>query len=181
MSFITYIESDVLEQKIMTLEDTKPYTLESGMGTYIVNNSFWVTSPILAAEIYDRVKHAKLTGDTSGMNHFWIMAKYLEGHDFAATGNPASIGAYLQTYAERCAYAINTDVVKNNRLFPTYPRGPKPEEVAKHESALNDLLRKGFTKIITGVEPLPYFDSLVTEWKAAGGDIATAIMNSGSI
>ena len=42
---------------------------------------------------------------------------------------------------------------------------------------LNDLLQEGFTKIIVGQEPIDYFDTLVENWKRAGGEQATKEVN----
>jgi putative aldouronate transport system substrate-binding protein len=55
--------------------------------------------------------------------------------------------------------------------------GPAPEEMANYGSTLDDILTEGFTKIIIGEQPLSYFDAVVAEWKAAGGDVVTAAVN----
>jgi putative aldouronate transport system substrate-binding protein len=177
MSFVTYIEWDAVEQKIMTLKDVEPYWLESAQGIHTFDYAFRINSPTAETEFYDLVQYAKRTGDTSGLSSAVVALKYEYGHDFAVTGNPDHIGDFLQTYSERCAYATNILVVRENRFITTYPRGIIPEEVAGYGSTLDDLLKEGFTKIIIGAEPLSYFDALVAQWRAAGGDIATAAMN----
>ena len=44
-------------------------------------------------------------------------------------------------------------------------------------TTLDDILTEGFTKIITGEVPVDYFDTLVEEWRTAGGDTATKEVN----
>jgi putative aldouronate transport system substrate-binding protein len=55
--------------------------------------------------------------------------------------------------------------------------GLSPDELLNFGSTLDDLLTEGFTKIIIGQEPLSYFDTLINNWKAQGGDTVTAAVN----
>ena len=48
----------------------------------------------------------------------------------------------------------------------------------KKGSTLDALLQEGFTQIITGVQPIDYFDTLVESWNKSGGDLMTEEMNS---
>ena len=52
-----------------------------------------------------------------------------------------------------------------------------PDTINRAGSTLSDILTEGFTKIIMGEEPIDYFDTLVEEWRAAGGDEATQAVN----
>lgn len=49
--------------------------------------------------------------------------------------------------------------------------------LASYGTTLDDLLTEGFTKIIMGTESIDYFDVLVQNWRAAGGDEATKAVN----
>lgn len=44
-------------------------------------------------------------------------------------------------------------------------------------TTLEDILTEGFTKIIIGDQPIDYFDTVVDNWKAAGGEQVTLEMN----
>ena len=44
-------------------------------------------------------------------------------------------------------------------------------------STLDDILTEGFTRIIIGDKPADYFDTVVKDWKTAGGEQATKEMN----
>ena len=55
--------------------------------------------------------------------------------------------------------------------------GASPEILANYGSTLDDLLREGFTKIIVGEESIDYFDTLVKQWKEAGGEAVTKAVN----
>jgi putative aldouronate transport system substrate-binding protein len=52
-----------------------------------------------------------------------------------------------------------------------------PEEVTRYGSTLDDLLLEGFTLIILGQQPVSYFDTLVRNWYAAGGQEVTDAVN----
>ncbi len=88
-----------------------------------------------------------------------------------------SIGRFLQMGQNRASLVMACDYVDNNQLLKSKLWGNSPQEVLDYGTTLNDLLTEGFTKIIMGVEPIDYFDTLVAEWKAAGGDEATKAVN----
>ena len=55
--------------------------------------------------------------------------------------------------------------------------GPQPEIMIDLGKVLSGILDEGFAKIINGVEPVDYFETLIEEWKAAGGADVTAAIN----
>ena len=55
--------------------------------------------------------------------------------------------------------------------------GVTPEALASYGTTLDDILTEGFTKIIMGTESIDYFDVIVQNWRAAGGDEATRAVN----
>jgi putative aldouronate transport system substrate-binding protein len=42
---------------------------------------------------------------------------------------------------------------------------------------LGELLTEEFTKIIVGLQPVSYFDTIVNMWRTSGGDIVTRAVN----
>ena len=56
-------------------------------------------------------------------------------------------------------------------------KGFTPETILNTGTTLDDILTEGFTKIIIGDQPIEYFDTVVENWKKAGGEQATKEMN----
>ena len=77
----------------------------------------------------------------------------------------------------RCAYGIAKDIVDNGKYVKSELKGITPETIVNSGSTLDDILTEGFTKIIIGDQPIDYFDTVVENWKAAGGEQATNEMN----
>jgi putative aldouronate transport system substrate-binding protein len=171
-----YIANDVVAQNIMTREQVEAYILPDGQGFHAMG-MFKIDNPAGEIAVLEQIRNAAVTGDTSKLTDSTAVLKYVQARDWVTKGDPAGIGDWLQDYADRCSYLVNASVVKDNRFVQTWPMGYTPEEVLSYGSTLDDLLKEGFTKIIIGTEPLSYFDTLVAQWKAAGGDVCTAAMN----
>jgi putative aldouronate transport system substrate-binding protein len=86
-------------------------------------------------------------------------------------------GRWIQQYAIPSSGGINLNIINEGRYIATAMTGPLPEEAAAYGETLDDLLTEGFTRIIVGEQPLSYFDTLVAQWKASGGDVITAAVN----
>jgi putative aldouronate transport system substrate-binding protein len=172
MSWHLYITLDAVEQGIMTFEEQRIYG-----GSDILKCSFKLNVPLLESLHVDQVQYAKKTGDTTKFTNAASRSKYEMGHLYDTTGDLSGLGDFLQTYADRCAYLTNIEIIKDNRFIASYPKGMWPDEFMIYGSTLDDILMEGFTKIIIGQEPVSYFDTLVSEWKAAGGNDCIAAMN----
>jgi putative aldouronate transport system substrate-binding protein len=83
----------------------------------------------------------------------------------------------MQVYGPRSGYTVGVPIFKEKRFIEDRLNGPAPDELARYGSTLNDILIEGYTQIIVGQQPVSYFDTLVREWKAAGGDAVTAAVN----
>jgi putative aldouronate transport system substrate-binding protein len=175
MSFIHFIYNDAIAQGLMTSQDTLPYLWETNDGLHTMS-MFKINNPVNESREYQQIQEAIRTGDPSKITLASAMIKY-NGAKTWVDGDPTGIGYWLQVYGPTCAYHDNSKIVAENRFITTRLMGPPPEELANYGSTLDDILKEGFTKIIIGVEPLSYFDTLVREWKSAGGDIATAAVN----
>jgi putative aldouronate transport system substrate-binding protein len=69
------------------------------------------------------------------------------------------------------AMGLREAMIKDDVLHREYPVFFGTTETMKLKwSNLRDLEEQAFIKIITGVEPLDYFDTFVSEWKNLGGD-----------
>ena len=68
-------------------------------------------------------------------------------------------------------------MIDNEQYIKDAYWGQQVETLLNSGSTLDDILKEGFTKIIVGEEPIDYFDTLVENWKSAGGEKATEEVN----
>jgi putative aldouronate transport system substrate-binding protein len=176
MSFIHYIYNDAIAQGLMTSQDTLPYLWENNEGLHSMP-MFKIENPVNESKEYQQVQEAIRTGNPASITLPVALIKYNGAKTWVDNGDPTGIGYWLQVYGPTCAYHDNSKIVAEKRFIPTRMMGPPPEELANYGSTLDDILKEGFTKIIIGAEPLSYFDTVVRDWKAAGGDTATAAVN----
>jgi putative aldouronate transport system substrate-binding protein len=174
MSYNRYIANDVVAQKLMTLQDVEPYL--RGDRQHLLQ-MFDIADPLGEVNQYLQVQEAKRTGNTSVFTTSSVSLKYQLSVDFVERGDAGGVGHFLQLYGDHCAYKVNYEIIQQNRFIPSRIQGPQPEALASFGSTLQDLLTEGFTKIVIGEQPLSYYDTLIREWRAAGGDTATAAVN----
>lgn len=107
----------------------------------------------------------------TNLSKFESCVKWTEEKD------PDSIGDFLQQGNDQSTYGIAKNYVDNHQYVQDAKWGPDTPTLQASGSTLNDILIEGFTKIITGEEPIDYFDTLVQEWMTAGGAQATQEIN----
>ncbi|MGN0250775.1 MAG: extracellular solute-binding protein [Oliverpabstia sp.] len=86
-------------------------------------------------------------------------------------------GEYLLYASPHASHSVGVDLIDNDLLVYDKRWGMPTETLSKSGSTLDDILDEGFTKIIVGEEPIEYFDTLVENWKTAGGEQATQEVN----
>jgi putative aldouronate transport system substrate-binding protein len=178
MSYSTWVIMEAVIQKALTEEEVDRYLLR-GEGRHVFNmfnlndpygngppmvewahkiglNNFQITEPALTAE--------------------WF-AQYEQAAPWWRDNSPEGYGRWIQQYNPRSSAWLNLNIIKENRFNRTKMMGAMPEDGAAYGSTLDDLLTEGFTKIIVGQEPISYFDTLVANWKASGGDVVTSAIN----
>lgn len=139
-----------------------PFNLRSTMGDY---------------NGYLQTLEYKKTHDESVFTYTGNLAKSQAAEAFLLNGDASDLGGMLQMYDDQCAYSIAIDIVDNDEFKRDAMWGAKPEVVNSYGSTLDDLLLEGFTLIITGQQPVDYFDTLVDTWLAAGGAEMSADVN----
>jgi putative aldouronate transport system substrate-binding protein len=185
MSYYLYIEAWAVGDGFITQAELDDINLQAGggngRGLHIPETWARLVAPIEGStpqDDYAAVQWAKTHNeDLSKFNSQAAIDAYYQGRSFAKEGNPEGMGEFLQKYHDRGAYAVNINILRDNRWVDIYPKGFTPDEVVAYGSTLTDILKEGFTQIIVGQQPLSYFETLVQEWKASGGDIATQAMN----
>jgi putative aldouronate transport system substrate-binding protein len=174
-NFIMHIAYEAWPMGLRTMDDVLEFL---GDGTLVhVMRSMKMVNPLDERNAYNQIQEFKKTGNidvlTSSANRMrWSLQKlWVENRD------PIGIQEWLQTYHDKGSYSVSDRIVAENRWLPDRMKGLAPVEDASYGSTLNDILIEGWIKIITGEEPVSYFDTLVNVWKSSGGDIVTAAVN----
>jgi putative aldouronate transport system substrate-binding protein len=174
MSYYQYIVNDAASQGIMNPEQILSFLYSEGQH---IMPMFIIHDPMDEERQYRQIQEAKRTGDASKFTSSLTLNKYLGAKAYVDSGDMDGIMPWMQQYADRSAYTANIKILEEQRYMNSRMTGPAPEELAAFGSTLDDLLKEGFTKIIIGEQPLSYFDTLVREWRSAGGDTVTAAVN----
>lgn len=173
LNFYAYVQEDAYAQGEIDLDTALGYKSNSMM--HVV--PFRILNPESNYENYLVANEAINTGDTSGL----VTSTYQEIYDLMTSWindqDTKGVGAYLHYDDEVGALSINSKIIEEGRYIKDAAWGKAPEIVSKYGSVLNDMLKEGWTKIITGQESIEYFDTLVENWKTAGGDECTQAIN----
>lgn len=105
------------------------------------------------------------------------IVKYEDCVKWIETKEPASVGNWNQQGSPKSAYGLSKEILDNNEYFIDARHGKQIKALLNAGSTLDDILIEGFTKIIVGEKPVDYFDTLVNDWKKAGGEEATKEVN----
>lgn len=142
-----------------------------------VVGAFRVLNPDCDYEQYVQVSNALKTDDTSNLTTSGMWQKYRNSVDFLENGTPGATGDYMQQGNDKCAYGLAKEILDKESYVKSALWGATPETLLNAGSTLDDILTEGFTKIIMGEESIDYFDTVVQNWMAAGGEAATNEMN----
>lgn len=142
-----------------------------------VVGAFRVLDPNSGDADYTMTIEALKKKDPSGITSVGAMQRYNDNIDWEANKTPSAYGSVAQMSLGRCAYGIAKDIIDNGKYIKSELKGITPETIVNSGSTLDDILTEGFTKIIIGDQPIEYFDTVVQNWEAAGGEQATAEMN----
>jgi len=125
---------------------------------------------------YEHVLAAIKSGDTSGLVTAGMKKKYGDSMNWIQKKDPGGLGAYLQQGFEGCAYYNSKFLLDNNFITKTMMYGPPPEEFDQTVNTM-DIVTQGVMKIIMGTEPLDYYDKMIKDWYAGGGQIMEDAVN----
>lgn len=171
INFYAYMIDDSAAE---TAETVSAFT---DLGMSHVAGAFTVINPESDYNQYVQIIEAINTGDTSVITNSVNLMKYNNCIDYIENKNPANIGFYLQVGFEGSAYGLGKEILDKGMYVKSKLWGQSPQTLLDSGSTLNDILTEGFTRIIIGDQPIDYFDTLVSNWKTAGGDKATQEVN----
>jgi putative aldouronate transport system substrate-binding protein len=145
---------------------------------------FIIRAPTIDYNGYIQTQNFKRNGDVSvfdSQSHADDAVLSKRYDESGATGQETIsnvFGRYLQMYNTRSSYGHAKEIVDRDEFIRNKIWGAAPEGVTKYGSTLNDMLIEGFTQIILGNQPVSYFDTLVREWYAQGGQEMTGVVNA---
>lgn len=137
-----------------------------------------VLNPNSDYEQYEAVSAALVSNETDGLTTAGMWQKYKNSSEFITNATPGAVGDYLQQGAPKAAYSQAKKILDSGNYIKTALWGASPEALTSYGTTLDDILTEGFTKIIMGTESIDYFDTVVQNWRTAGGDAATEAVNA---
>lgn len=174
IDYYVYVLNDAYTDGSMTAEEIEKYT---------ANNMQHVTAPFAVTNSmddygrYDMIARAFETGDESVLETSIAVECYNGAKRWIDEKDPASVGYALQFGVKGCGMEKASEILKEKRTINSRLWGASPQALLDYGTTLDDILLEGFTKIIMGAEDVDYFDTLVEQWYAAGGQSVTDAVN----
>ena len=171
VSSYVHVLDEAMVKGDMTIDEALPFA---------TNNMHHVTGPFkVHFNHYNDIKEvsgAVATGvekfSTGNAYQFYFeIRKWIDNGDFVG------LGRYIQMGMPWSSLVNALEHVDNKHLLFDKMWGVPPQALRDYGTTLDDLLIEGYTKIITGAEPVGYFDELIVAWRKAGGDQVTAQVN----
>lgn len=172
LSFTDYVMFDPSTK--LTEEEFKGYT--DGQREH-VPGSVEIIDPMADMVQFEHVLKALQTGDTSELFTAGMKKKYGDSISWLNDKNTGGIGAYLQQGFEGCSYYNSKFLIDNNFLKKTEMWGPPPVEFDKTINSI-DIILNGVMEIIMGTQPVDYYDTVLANWYAQGGQIMEDAVNA---
>ena len=172
LSFTDYIMFDPNPK--LTEEEFKGFT--DGQREH-VPGSVEIIDPMADMIQFEHVLNALKTGDTSDLFTAGMKKKYGDSISWLNEKNAGGLGAYLQQGFEGCSYYNSKFLIDNNFLKKTDVWGPPPVEFDKTVNTI-DIILNGVMEIIMGVQPVDYYDQVLADWYAQGGQIMEDAVNT---
>ncbi|HHT07880.1 MAG TPA: extracellular solute-binding protein [Clostridiales bacterium] len=172
LSFTDHIMFDPTTK--LTEEEFKGYT--DGQREH-APGSVEIIDPMADMIQFEHVLHALKTGETQDLFTAGMQKKYGDSISWIQDKNPGGLGAYLQQGFDGCAYYNSKFLIDNDFLKRTDVWGPPPEEFDKTVNTI-DVLLNGVMEIIMGVQPVEYYDTVLANWYAQGGQIMEDAINA---
>ena len=177
INFFCYMMDDAVEggethEFIGTLYDNNYPNLVRG--TRVINP---MTDYNQYVQVHDAVQRwlAGEEVDTSELGK--NVSKFNACVNWVTSQDVNGVGDWLQQGNDRTTYGIAKEYLDKEQYVKDAMWGASTETLQSAGSTLGDILTEGFTKIVTGEQPIDYFDTIVAQWWNAGGDKATAEIN----
>jgi len=87
------------------------------------------------------------------------------------------VGRWAQMGHPHSSLAIAIGLEDNGHYVETKLWGPTPQEVLDKGGITDSIIQEAITRMIMGIDPLEKWDSVLEEWRQAGGNEMTAAVN----
>lgn len=171
INFFAYMENEAAEDGISQEEILSYFDVEHAAQIMRVQD------PNLDRATFEVTSRAIKEQDESLLETRKQTQAYADIVNFVNDGSPTAVGGYMLWGPEKSAYSVAEPIIAAGDTIKNKVWAVTPDAITKAGTTLNDILTEGFTKIIMGEEPIDYFDTLVEDWRAAGGDEATQAVN----
>jgi putative aldouronate transport system substrate-binding protein len=174
INFYAWFLNASIPEGSKTIDDIMPFT---------VNNMHHITGPFKVefASYQDtkEVNEAVKSGvENPKFSSGYAYSYYTETMKWVKDKDIVGLGRYLQmANGDKGGLFRGTKHVDNGQILKDKLWGAPTKAQLDFGTTLDELLVVGFTKIITGEQPVDYFDQLIEEWKTAGGDQVTQAVN----
>jgi putative aldouronate transport system substrate-binding protein len=138
--------------------------------------AFNIIDPLADMIQYEHVSAALKTGDTSKLFTAGMKKKYNDSINWIKKQDSSGLGAFLQQGFDGCSYYNSKKLIDAGHIVKTDMWGPPPVEFDNTVNTM-DIALQGFTKIIMGKEPISYYDKVIADWYANGGQIMEDAVN----
>lgn len=172
LSFTDYIMFDPTAE--MTEEEYKGFT--DGQREHAPGN-FEIIDPQADMIQFEHVLAALKSGDTSDLFTAGMKKKHSDSISWIEEKNAGGLGAYCQQGFDGSSYANSKFLIDNGFLKTTAVWGPPPEEFDKTVNTI-DIILNGVMEIIMGVQSVDYYDQVLADWYAQGGQIMEDAVNA---
>jgi len=173
VSDYAYITGAAVSLGDVDVEDVLPFTTND---MHHVPRPFYITFP--KGHDVDTVEVT--TAIETGVEKFsagWGAGFYAESKKWVDEKDTVGLGRWLQMGSRDSSLWKNVQRVEAGECVRSDMWGMPPDTLLEYGEVLNDVLFEGYARIIMGSEPIDYFETLIDNWRAAGGDAATAAVN----
>ena len=157
-----------------TIDDIMPFTVHNMhhiTGPFKVEFASYQDTKEVNAAIAAGTKNPTFSSGYA-YSYYTEAMKWVTGNDIIGLGRFLQMGNGEKGGLFRGCIAVDNNLIIKDKLW-----GPPTKAALDFGTTLDDVLKAGFTKIITGEKPVDYFDQLIQEWKTAGGDQVTQGVN----
>ena len=172
LSYTDYIMFD--PNTVLTEEQFKGFT--DGQREHLPG-AFEILDPMADMIQFEHVSEAIKTGDTSKLFTSGMKKKYGDSMSWINDHNTGGLGAFCQQGFDGCSYYNAKYLLDNGFTKKTDMWGPAPEAFDETVNTI-DIITTGVAEIIMGYQPVEYFDQVLADWYANGGQLMEDAVNA---
>lgn len=92
-------------------------------------------------------------------------------------GNIVGLGRYAQMGHHFASLVVGVRYVENGQMLYTGAWGADPQDLLDLRSITDSIILEGAVRIIMGLDPLEHWDTILEDWRQAGGNTMTQAVN----